>query len=293
MCGIVGIVAAPGGSAPEEAVGHAMNAAITHRGPDDEGLYRDGQAMIGMRRLSIIDLAGGHQPVHNEDGSVQAICNGEIYNYRELRSELQGQGHSFYSRSDAEVIVHAYEEWGDDAFAHLDGMFGIALWDRRSRALILARDRFGEKPLFYSFQPGEAGEAGGRLLFASELKSLLAVPGFKRQIAPEAVRSYVCFGYVPTPGSIFRDVHKLPPGHSLRFVDGRLDLRRYYRLELEPKHALDEHEAEEQLATLLDEAVKSRLVSDVPFGAFLSGGLDSSVVVALMARHLQRPVRTF
>jgi len=290
MCGIVGIVASPGGALPDETVAHAMIEAITHRGPDDEGIYRDDQAMLGVRRLSIIDLAGGHQPVHNEDGSVQAVCNGEIYNYRELRGELETRGHRFHTDSDTEVIVHGYEEWGDESFAHLDGMFGIALWDRRSRALILARDRFGEKPLFYSFLPGEGG---GRLLFASELKSLLAVPGFKREIAPEAVRSYVCFGYVPTPGSIFRDVLKLPPGHSLRFVDGRLDLRRYYRLELEPKHELDEREAEEQLANLLDEAVKSRLVSDVPFGAFLSGGLDSSVVVALMSRHLQKPVRTF
>jgi asparagine synthase (glutamine-hydrolysing) len=293
MCGIVGIVAAPGGSLPKAVVAQAMNAALTHRGPDDEGSYCDGQAMLGMRRLSIIDLADGHQPVRNEDGSVQAVFNGAIYNYRELRGELEARGHRFYTHSDTEVIVHGYEEWGDDGFARLDGMFGIALWDRRARALILARDRFGEKPLFYSFQPGEAGEAGGRLLFASELKSLLAVPGFKREIAPEAVRSYVCFGYVPTPGSIFRDVHKLPPGHSLRFVDGRLDLRRYYRLDLEPKHELGEREAEEQLAGLLDEAVKSRLVSEVPFGAFLSGGLDSSVVVALMARHLQQPVRTF
>jgi asparagine synthase (glutamine-hydrolysing) len=293
MCGIVGIVAAPGGSLPNAVVAQAMNAALTHRGPDDEGSYCDGQAMLGMRRLSIIDLAEGHQPVRNEDGSVQAVFNGAIYNYRELRGELEARGHRFYTRSDTEVIVHGYEEWGDDGFARLDGMFGIALWDRRARALILARDRFGEKPLFYSLQAGEAGEAGGRLLFASELKSLLAVPGFKREIAPEAVRSYVCFGYVPTPGSIFRDVHKLPPGHSLRFVDGRLDLRRYYRLDLESKHELGEREAEEQLAGLLDEAVKSRLVSDVPFGAFLSGGLDSSVVVALMSRHLQQPVRTF
>src|SRR5580704_17492395 len=182
MCGIVGIVAAPGGSLPNVAVVQAMKAALTHRGPDDEGSYCDEQAMLGTRRLSIIDLAGGHQPVHNEDGSVQAVFNGAICNYRELRAALEARGHRFYTHSDTEVIVHGYEEWGDDTFTRLDGMFGIALWDRRSRALILARDRFGEKPLFYSFQ---AGEAGGRLLFASELKSLLAVPGFKREIAPE------------------------------------------------------------------------------------------------------------
>ncbi len=283
----------PGGALPDEAVARAMNAAITHRGPDDEGIYRDDQAMLGMRRLSIIDLAGGHQPVHNEDGTVQAVFNGEIYNFRELRAELEARGHRFYTRSDTEVIVHGYEEWGDDAFARLDGMFGIALWDTRTRALILARDRFGEKPLFYSLQAGADGEAGGRLLFASELKSLLAVPGFKREIDPEAVRAYVCFGYVPTPGSIFRGVHKLPPGHSLRFVDGTARaaalLPPRARAQAQARRARGRGAA----GRLLDEAVKSRLVSDVPFGAFLSGGLDSSVVVALMSRHLQQPVRTF
>jgi asparagine synthase (glutamine-hydrolysing) len=293
VCGIVGVVAAPGGVLPDESVARAMNAAITHRGPDDEGLYRDGQAMIGMRRLSIIDLAGGHQPVHNEDGSVQAVFNGEIYNFRELRAELESRGHQFYTRSDSEVIVHGYEEWGDDCFARLNGMFGIALWDKRTRALVLARDRFGEKPLFYSHQAQTPGAANGRLLFASELKSLLAVPGFRPQVAPEAVRGYVCFGYVPTPGTIFTGVSKLPPGHTLRFVDGRIDIRRYYTLELEPKHELTERDAEEELAAHLDRAVESRLVADVPFGAFLSGGLDSSVVVALMTRHLDEPVRTF
>jgi asparagine synthase (glutamine-hydrolysing) len=291
MCGIIGIVAAPGSSPPPEAVGHAMNAAITHRGPDDEGLYRDDRAMIGMRRLSIIDLAGGHQPVHNEDGTIQAVFNGEIYNFKELRAELEARGHRFYTSSDTEVIVHGYEEWGEASFARLDGMFGIGLWDTRTRTLVLARDRFGEKPLFYQHQT--QGQEGARLLFASELKSLLQVPGFRRDIAPDAVRAYVCFGYVPTPGSIFAGVHKLPPGHSLRFADGKVTVSRYYELDLRPKSVLDEVEAERELARLLEQAVASRLVSDVPFGAFLSGGLDSSVVVALMSRHLSQPVRTF
>ena len=286
MCGIVGIVAAPGGPLPDQAVAHAMNAVITHRGPDDEGVFRDEQAMIGMRRLSIIDLAGGHQPVHNEDGTVQAVLNGEIYNFRELRDELEARGHRFYTKSDTEVIVHGYEEWGEGCFARLNGMFGIALWDIARKTLLLARDRFGEKPLFYS-------DDGRRLLFASELKSLLQVPGFRPPIAPEAVRAYVCFGYVPTPGSIFQGVRKLPPGHFLRFTDGRATVHRYYTLALGPKHRLSEADAEAELARLLDQAVESRLVSDVPFGAFLSGGLDSSVVVALMSRHLQQPVRTF
>jgi len=292
VCGIVGIVAPPGEPLPEAAVATAMNAAIVHRGPDDEGVYRDGQAMIGMRRLSIIDLAGGHQPVHNEDETIQAVFNGEIYNFRELRAELEQRGHRFYTNSDTEVIVHGFEEWGDDCFRRLDGMFGLALWDTRTRALWLARDRFGEKPLFYSQLAGPDG-GRGKLVFASELKSLLAVPGFRPEVDPEAVRAYVSFGYVPTPGSIFRGVRKLPPGHRLRFVDGQIDIRAYYTLELGPKLTLSEAEAEEQLCGLLDEAVKSRLVSDVPFGAFLSGGLDSSVVVALMSRHLAQPVRTF
>src|SRR6185312_6553437 len=286
MCGIIGIVARPGAALPPESVARAMNTAITHRGPDDEGYFRDAQAVLGMRRLSIIDLAGGHQPVHNEDETVQCVFNGEIYNYRELRGELERLGHCFYTHSDTEVIVHGYEAWGDGVFARLDGMFGIALWDTKTRTLLLGRDRFGEKPLFYC-------EQADRLVFASELKSLLHVPGLPREIDPAAVRAYVTFGYVPTPGSIWRGVRKLPPGCFLRFVDGRAQVGRYYTLALEPKTTLSERDAEEELAQRLDAAVKSRLVSDVPFGAFLSGGLDSSVVVALMARHLSQPVRTF
>lgn len=286
MCGIIGIVAAAPGGSSAEAIGRAMNAAIVHRGPDDEGLFSDGQATIGMRRLSIIDVAGGHQPVHNEDKTIQVVFNGEIYNFRELRAELERCGHKFYTSSDTEVIVHGYEQWGEGCFARLDGMFGIALWDTKKKTLLLARDPFGEKPLFYS-------DDGKRIVFASELKSLLGVPGLRREIDPEAVRGYVAFGYVPTPRSIFRDVRKLPPGHYLRYVDGRASEHRYFTLDLEPKHVLDEAEAVDELARRLKRAVESRLVSDVPFGAFLSGGLDSSVVVALMSHHLSQPVRTF
>lgn len=286
MCGIVGMVAGGASPLPGEAVARAMAAAITHRGPDDEGFFCDAHAMIGMRRLSIIDLGTGHQPIHNEDGSLQAVFNGEIYNFRELRAELEALGHRFYTRSDTEVIVHGYEEWGDRCFNRMDGMFGIALWDARRRTLLLARDRFGEKPLFYT-------EVGGTLVFASELKSLLAVPGFSREVDTEAVGAYVCFGYVPTPGCIFRGVRKLPPGHLLRFEGGRQTVLPYYRVSFGPKLEISEAEAVEELARLLDRAVESRLVSDVPFGAFLSGGLDSSVVVALMSRHLAQPVRTF
>lgn len=288
MCGIVGIVTsgANGVALPPESVGLAMNAAITHRGPDDDGFFRDSQALLGMRRLSIIDLGGGHQPIHNEDKSVQTVFNGEIYNYKDLRDELEKAGHSFYTHSDTEVIVHGYEQWGERVFEHLEGMFGIAIWDIKKKKLLLARDRFGEKPLFYS-------DDGSRIVFASELKSLLEVPGFRTDIDLESVRGYVAFGYVPTPASIFRGVRKLPPGHFLRYENGKVSEHRYYELDFNPKHHLSERDAEDELARLLDNAVRTRLVADVPFGAFLSGGLDSSVVVALMCRHLKEPVRTF
>ncbi len=286
MCGIVGIVAAPGRLLPSLEVGRAMNAAIVHRGPDDDGFYRDEQALLGMRRLAIIDIAGGHQPMANADGSVQVVFNGEIYNYRELRRELEKLGQRFQTQSDTEVIVHGYAQWGESVFEHLDGMFGIAIWDTRSRSLLLARDRFGKKPLFYTVNRDG-------ICFASELKSLLAVPGFDRSIDDDAVQGYVCFGYVPAPRSIFSSVKKLLPAHFLRYRDGDVSIHRYWQLEFGQRHDLNENEAEEQLASLLDQAVSSRLVADVPFGAFLSGGLDSSVVVALMARHMNQPVRTF
>jgi asparagine synthase (glutamine-hydrolysing) len=286
MCGIVGIVARPGAPAPERRIGSAMNAAIRHRGPDDEGIYADAQAMIGMRRLSIIDLATGHQPIANEDGSVQMVFNGEIYNYRELRDELKARGHRFHTQSDSEVIVQAYVAFGEACFERLHGMFAIAIWDTKKRTLLLARDRFGEKPLFY-------GVDANRIIFGSELKSLLQVPGFSRELNADAVRSYVSFGYVPAPASIFSSVKKLAPGHYLKYAEGRVEIRPYWSLAFEPASTLGEAEAEDELARLLDQAVSSRLVSDVPFGAFLSGGLDSSVVVALMSRHLEQPVRTF
>lgn len=286
MCGIIGVVAAPGHAAPPDEIGRAMNERIRHRGPDDDGFYRDAHALLGMRRLAIIDVAGGHQPMHNADRSVQLVFNGEIYNYRELRAELAARGHMFYSHSDSEVIVQAYEAWGEACFERLHGMFAIALWDTRRQTLLLARDRFGEKPLFY-------GDDGTRIAFASELKSLLALPGFRRELDTEAIHAYVCYGYVPAPRSIFAGVSKLAPGHYLRYADGGASLHRYYALAFAPKTALSEADAEEELARRLDEAVGSRLVSDVPFGAFLSGGLDSSVVVALMAQRMGQPVKTF
>jgi len=286
MCGIAGLVVAPGEAPPSPELGRAMNAMIRHRGPDDEGIFCDNRALLGMRRLSIIDVAGGHQPMHNADGSVQLVLTGEIYNYRELRAELVARGHAFYSQSDAEVIVQAYEAWGEDCFERLHGMFAIALWDKRRQSLLLARDRYGEKPLYIA-------DLGKCLLFGSELKSLLQAPGLRAELDHDALQGYVAFGYVPSPHCILKGVSKLQPGHFLRYVDGRISIHSYYALDFTPKTTLGEAEATEELARLLEQAVASRLVSDVPFGAFLSGGLDSSVVVALMARHMTQPVKTF
>ncbi|RZA20396.1 MAG: asparagine synthase (glutamine-hydrolyzing) [Lysobacteraceae bacterium] len=286
MCGIAGLVVAPGYPPPAPALGEAMTAVIRHRGPDEGGLHHDDRALLGMRRLSIIDVAGSHQPIHSADGQVCLVFNGEIYNFRALRAGLATDGHAFRSHGDGEVVLQAYLRDGERCFEQLDGMFAVALWDRRTQTLVLARDRFGEKPLYYSHDER-------RLLFGSELKSLLQAADCPRDVDPAALRAYLAYGYVPCPLSILRGVHKLPPGHWLRYRDGKAELRAYWRPRLGPKLVLDEHEAEEQLAGLLDRAVASRLVSDVPFGAFLSGGLDSSAVVALMARHLSTPVRTF
>jgi asparagine synthase (glutamine-hydrolysing) len=287
MCGIAGIVAAPGAQLADPADVRRMCAQIVHRGPDDEGIHFDGNACLGMRRLAIIDLPGGHQPIHNEDRSVWLVFNGEIYNYRELRRELEALGHRFYTRSDSEVIVHAYEEYGTGAFARLRGMFGIAIWDATRRRLLLARDRFGKKPLFY------VRTAAGALAFGSELKTLTAIDGWRRELDGTAVREYLLSGYVPTPRAIFRDVAKLEPGSWLEFAQGRVTVQRYWTAAFGPKLGGSDEELTEQLAVRIEEAVRVRLVSDVPFGAFLSGGLDSGVVTAFMARNLTAPVRTF
>ncbi|RXR00884.1 asparagine synthase (glutamine-hydrolyzing) [Pseudoxanthomonas composti] len=286
MCGIAGLVVAPGQPAPSLALGQRMTEVIAHRGPDDTGIHHDQRALLGMRRLAIIDVAGSHQPLYGADRRVALVFNGEIYNYRELRRELEAAGHVFHTQGDTEVILQAYLRWGADAFTRLDGMFGVAIWDTRSGELLLARDRLGEKPLYYTAN-------AQRILFGSELKSLLQSPDCPREIDPDALRAYLTYGYVPCPRSIFRDVHKLPPGHLLRVCNGQVSLHRYWQPSMGPKLQLSQTEAAEQLETLLDQAVSSRLVADVPFGAFLSGGLDSSTVVALMARRMQRPVKTF
>jgi len=260
---------------------------ISHRGPDDQGVMVKDQIALGMRRLSIIDLEGGHQPISNEDGNVTVVFNGEIYNHRELRLDLEGRGHHFQTDSDTESIVHAYEEYGPACVEGFRGMFAFALWDEREQTLFIARDRVGKKPLYYTLTPQ------GSFVFGSELKSLLEHPETGREISTEALDAYLTFGYVPDPLSIFRDVHKLPPGHYLTFADGQVSIHQYWDFQYEPAQTRREEDYIEELQALLDESVRIRLMSDVPLGAFLSGGIDSSAVVGLMSRHLNQPVKTF
>ena len=259
---------------------------IRHRGPDDEGIHVEPGAGLGMRRLSIIDLSTGHQPIHNEDRTVWLVFNGEIYNYRELRRDLEAAGHRFYTSSDTESIVHAYEQWGEGAFARLRGMFGIALWDRTRRTLLLARDRAGIKPLHFV-------EHGSRIYFGSEIKSLIATGAVPREIDFEALDHYLSYLYAPRDRSLFKSVRKLPPGHFLRWRNGRADIVKYWEIDnLEPFRGTADDAASE-LRTVLADAVRSHMVSDVPLGAFLSGGVDSSSVVGLMAEASSQPVQTF
>jgi len=290
MCGIAGFAdssrSAARTSEADFSLVHAMCDVIRHRGPDDEGVHTEAGVGLGMRRLSIIDLSTGNQPIHNEDHTVWIVFNGEIYNYRELRRDLEQAGHRFYTASDTETIVHAYEEWGERAFGRLRGMFGIALWDRPKRTLLLARDRAGIKPLHYA-------EQGGRLYFGSELKSLIAAGAASREIDLGALDHYLSFLYAPRDRAIFKGVSKLPPGHYLKWADGRLDVRRYWQIGTAEPFVGSDEDAARSLYTVLADAVQSHMVSDVPLGAFLSGGVDSSVVVGLMAQASSRPVKTF
>jgi asparagine synthase (glutamine-hydrolysing) len=287
MCGIAGIVMEDA-SRPVTAVDlRRMCDRIIHRGPDEEGLWIQGNVGLGSRRLSIIDLSTGQQPVYNEDKTVWTVFNGEIYNFPVLRDELQARGHHFYTNSDTEVIVHLYEEYGARCVEHLRGMFAFALWDIRKQSLLLARDRFGKKPLHYALR-------NGKLLFGSEINSLLEVAPELQEIDAEGLQSYFCFGYVQDPHTAFKAIRKLPPGHILEFSNGKLDIARYWDL---PKFSATpsdrEDELVEQLEAHLREAVRIRMISDVPLGALLSGGVDSSLVVALMAQLSSSPVRTF
>jgi len=286
MCGIYGILALDGARRHELSVLARMGDSIVHRGPDDSGAFEDGDLLMGMRRLSIIDVTGGHQPIANEDGSVVVVCNGEIYNFRELRRDLEAAGHRFATRSDSEVAVHAYEEYGDGFLNRLDGMFGLALWDRRRRRLLVARDAIGIKPIYYRLDQRE-------FMFASEAKALLAVPGVSARLDAAALAQYLSVGYVCAPNSLFEGMRKLPPGTALIAEDGKVREHRYYRLPAEVDGVRGEAQWVEAVRAELERAVKDQMVSDVPIGAFLSGGVDSSAVVAFMSRHSSQPVKTY
>jgi asparagine synthase (glutamine-hydrolysing) len=295
MCGIAGFADSTAGSGAgqsparleaEFSLVHRMCEVIRHRGPDDEGVHVEPGLGLGMRRLSIIDLAGGRQPMHNEARTIWIVFNGEIYNYRELRRELETRGHQFYTSSDTESIVHAYEEWGEHAFLKLRGMFGVAIWDQPRRTLLLGRDRCGIKPLHYA-------EHHGRLYFGSEIKSLLAAGAVDPRLNLDALDHYLAFLYTPRDRSIFESINKLPPGHYLRWHDGRAEVRQYWNIAERETFTGTEADAAEQLRAVLADAVRSHMVSDVPLGAFLSGGVDSSAVVGMMARASSRPVKTF
>ncbi len=287
MCGIAGMVGCEAGAVVDPAAVQRMCHTIVHRGPDDDGFHSGDRFALGMRRLSIIDLATGQQPMSNEDRSVWVVLNGEIYNFQELRAELEGAGHRFATRSDTEVICHLYEEHGAQCVKKLRGMFAFAVYDERRRSLLLARDRMGEKPLHYA-------QVNGCLIFGSEIKELLAAAPQLNQVSPENLLYYFQVGYIPDPLTAFAGIHKLPPGCLLELVDGRVEIRRYWDLPAygthEPK---SEEQALEEMEHHLAEAVRIQMVSDVPLGALLSGGVDSSIVVAMMARASARPVRTF
>jgi asparagine synthase (glutamine-hydrolysing) len=286
MCGIFGYLGPNGSSQRCKGLMAGMGSALTHRGPDDSGVYCDSEVAFGMRRLSIIDLDGGHQPIANEDETVWVVCNGEIYNFRELRDELEQRGHQFRTRSDTEVIVHLYEDLGGELFKQLRGMFAIAIWDARRRRLVLARDRLGKKPLYVARYPG-------RLLFASEIKSILADHTVSRDLDFSALNEYLALGYVPAPLTLFKGIEKLLPGHYLICNGDQISQHCYWEVDPATADDLSEEEWAERVREKLLESTRLRLVSDVPLGAFLSGGIDSSAIVAAMARMTDQPVKTY
>ncbi len=285
MCGIYGILHLDGSAAPVQLL-RPMSHVTVHRGPDDEGTHDDGPLAFGMRRLSIIDVGGGHQPLANEDGTLWLVANGEIYNYRELREDLAAKGHRFRTASDCETILHLYEAEGDAFVERLNGMYAFALWDAPRQRLLIGRDRLGVKPL-YLWQDDR------RLIFASEAKAILALPGIGRELDPAALRSYLALGYVPAPQSIFRGIRKLPPATVLVAEAGRVRERRYWRVPGTVDRTATEAEWIARVRARLEESVRMQMVSDVPIGAFLSGGIDSSAVVAFMSAHSGQPVKTY
>src|SRR5437660_336473 len=285
MCGIAGIVNKDGAPVDRELLAR-MNESIRHRGPDDDGFYFSDGVGLAMRRLAIIDLAHGQQPIHNQDRMAWIVFNGEIYNYRELREQLEKLGHKLYTSSDTEAIVHAYDQWGTDCPKYLRGMFAFAIWDERTKSLFLARDRVGKKPLLYA-------EFGGQLIFGSEFNALLQHPDVSREVDYESIHYYLSFLCVPAPLTAYRAIRKLEPGHSLLWRNGEVKIERYWHLDFSKKLKISEQEAGERAVDLLREAVRIRLMSEVPLGAFLSGGIDSSAVVALMAQESSERVKTF
>ncbi|MGH9794475.1 MAG: asparagine synthase (glutamine-hydrolyzing), partial [Candidatus Acidiferrales bacterium] len=287
MCGIAGIVDLALQRPADRQVLQRMCWSLVHRGPDEEGAYVDGPVALGIRRLSIIDVAGGQQPIHNEERSIWVVLNGEIYNFPDLRAELEKSGHRFSTHSDTEVIAHLYEEKGAECVRTLRGMFAFALYDERQKRLLLARDRLGKKPLYYAIH-------NGQLLFGSEIKALLAAAPELAQVSQESVLSYFCFGYIPDPLTAFVPIRKLPPGHYLELADGKVQLHPYWDLPpYSDSSPSSEEDALQELEERLTEAVRIRLISEVPLGALLSGGVDSSTVVALMRRTSSGPVKTF
>src|SRR2546425_6848820 len=290
MCGITGWANLDPRTPPPEGgeeLLRAMCDRMQHRGPDSEGYLIDDGVALGMRRLAIIDLLTGEQPTFNEDHSIAVILNGEIYNYRELRADLETRGHRFRSASDTEILPHLYEEYGREMVQHLNGMFAFALWDDRRRRLLIARDRFGEKPLYW-------GMFDRTLLFASEPKVLLAHPAIQPNLNLNALRQYLSFDYVPAPLSIYEGINKLPAAYTLTLEEGQIEVKRYWKLSYQTREPVPSvADAAEQLRELLAESVRMRMVSDVPLGVLLSGGIDSSVVAALAVRASPETVKTF
>ncbi len=288
MCGIAGIFDAQGTHEIDQALLAAMNQAQHHRGPDETGLYAEPGIGLAHKRLSIIDLSTGQQPLFNEDGSVAVVFNGEIYNFIELMAELKSLGHIFHTHSDTEVIVHAWEQWGETCVTHFRGMFAFGLWDRKQQTLFLARDRMGVKPLFYALLDN------GQLIFGSELKVLTAHPNLKRDLDACAVEEYFAYGYVPEPRTIYCEALKLSPAHTLTFKRGAAlpQPKQYWDVTFDSSNSISEQDAQQELTARLNESIKIRLMSEVPLGAFLSGGVDSSAVVAMMSRLMDKPVNT-
>ncbi len=285
MCGICGIFQP--GQPVDESLIRAMNSTLAHRGPDGDGFHVEGSIGLAMRRLAIIDVAGSDQPIYNEDRTIALVFNGEIYN-RELRADLLARGHALRTQGDGETIVHLYEEYGTDCACHLNGIFAFALWDGRTQTLLLARDHLGIKPLHYAQLPG------GAIVFGSELKAIVKHPAVSRAIDPVAVAEFFALRYIPSPRSIYANVHKLPPAHRLIARGGTMRIERYWDWQVMPpaSHGTYSHYIEET-RTVFEDTVKRQMLADVPLGAFLSGGIDSTIVVGLMAKTAGQPVNTY